>query len=280
MRFRRLACGLGIGVSLSACFGCGRDEQRLDAEAIVVDAEGAPLAGTGVDAYVVYFRVADGIEIERRFVEDVTEPDGIRTDGGGRFQVAGQDLELSYDWQQEEYVCEDVCADWGVSCAMVTDVVCVEHCEEVTYDECWDECWDDCETVCQDDVVCDEDGNCWTETTCEDVCTTSCEPVCGPVTENVCQDECWEETYEQCDDVCLETVQQCGWVTHTYTSYPALSEVVSARAELFLRDAEGLEHMVPGETLESRQGQQCSGERCNPVNLWLQRDRFVVPFAP
>lgn len=280
MLFRRLACGLGIGVSLSACLAGEDGRQRLDAEAIVVDAEGAPLAGVEVDAYVVYFQVADGIEIERRFVEDVTGPAGIRTGDAGRFQVAAADLALSYDWQRDEYVCEELCTDWGTSCAVVTEQVCVEQCDEVTQDQCWDECSDDCQTTCYDDLVCDEEGNCWTETVCVDDCTTTCTTVCGPVTEHVCYDECWEETYEQCDDVCLATVEECAWVTRTYTSYPDLSEVLSTRSELSLRDADGQERVVPGETLESRQGQRCSDDRCEPIDVWLQRDRFVVPSAP
>jgi hypothetical protein len=149
MRFRRLACGIGIGVSLSGC-SADDDRQRLDAEVVVVDADGAPVAGADIDAYVVYFGVADGHEMERRFVEDVTEPPGIRTDDAGRFEVAAPDLALSYDWQRDEYVCEDVCIEWGTSCAPVTEQVCVEQCEDVTYEECWDDCWEECETTCYD----------------------------------------------------------------------------------------------------------------------------------
>lgn len=278
MALRRLACGLTIGLSLSACTAVD-PRQRLDAEAVVVDPGGAPLAGVEVDAYAVYFQVADGTEIERRFVEDVAGPAGIRTDAAGRFRVSAADLALSYDWERDEYVCEDICTAWETSCAPVTETVCVEHCEQVTYDDCWDECWEECETVCYDDTYCDEDG-CWTETVCDDVCTTACDTVCGPVTETVCQDECWEETYEQCEDVCLEIVQECGWVTRVYTSYPDLFEVVSARSELFLRDAGGEPRVVLGEALESGQARRCTDERCEPVNVWRQRDRFVVPFTP
>lgn len=279
MRFRRLASGLGIGVSLSACLPDDA-RQRLDAGAVVVDATGAPLAGAEIEAYVVYFEVADGFEIERRFVEDVTEPAGIRTDEAGRFLVAASDLALSYDWQRDEQVCEDLCSEWQTSCQEVTEEVCVERCEEVTYDDCSQECWDDCETVCYDQTVCDEEGNCWSETVCEDQCTSTCEEVCGPVTEYDCYDECRVETYEECSDVCLEMVQECRWVTRTYTSYPELSEVVATRSELILRDADSQVHVTVGETLESRQGQKCDDERCEPLNVWIQQDRFVVPFAP
>lgn len=278
MRFGRLACALGVGFSLSAC--AADDGQRLDAEAVVIGADGAPLAEARVDAYVVYFQVAGGPEIERRFADDVTEPPGIRTDAEGRFEVAASHLALSYDWERDEYVCEDVCTAWQTSCTPVTETVCVEQCEDVTYEDCWDECWDECETVCYDETVCDEDGNCWTETTCDDVCTPVCDTVCGTVTETQCYDDCWEETYDQCEDVCLELVEECGWVTRVYTSYPELSEIVSARSEIFLRDAEGQGRAVPGEALESRQEQRCEDDRCEPVNVWVQRDRFVVPFAP
>lgn len=261
---------------------CGRHDdagQRLDATGIVVGADGVtPLGRADIDEYVLYFQVADGTEIERRFQQDVTEPNGIRTDASGAFRIEAEQLALSYDWEQDEYVCEDVCVEWETMCELVTEDVCVQVCEPVTYEDCWDECWDECETTCYDDVVCDDEGYCWTETVCEDDCTQVCEPVCGTVTEDECWDDCHQETYEQCDDVCLEIVEECGWVTRTYTSYPELSEVVSTRAEIHLRDSDGNPHIVAGETLEARQAKDCDGDRCEPLNLWEQRDRFVVPF--
>jgi hypothetical protein len=279
MRFHQLLWGIGLGVSLSACFA---DDtwQRLDAEGTVLDTEGAPLAAAEIDAYVVYFQVADGTEIKRRFVEDSSSPLGIHTDSAGRFKVTAPNLALSYDWQRDEYVCEDICTLWETTCNTVTEEVCVQQCETVTYDACWDECESVCVTSCYDDTYCDEDGNCWTETVCGEECSPSCVTVCGPVTEDQCYDECWDETYDVCEDVCIESVEECAWVTRTYTSYPALSEVVAARSEIVLRDATGESHTVAGEAVVSKQKQQCDGERCEPLNVWQQQDNFVVPYAP
>lgn len=276
MRLHPLLRGIGLGVSLSACFP-DDTRQHLDAEGTVLDAEGAPLAAAKIDAYVVYFQVADGTEIERRFDEDVTGPSGIHTDASGRFHVTSADLALSYDWQRDEYVCEDICTTWETTCTSVTEQVCVPQCETVTYDTCWDECEDDCVTSCYDVPACDEDGNCWSETVCTEDCTPICVTVCGTVTENQCYDECWDETYDVCEDVCLASVEECDWVTRTYTSYPALSEVVAARSEIVLRDATGESRTIAGETVVSEQDQQCDGERCEPLNVWLQRDDFVAP---
>lgn len=282
MRARRLACGVLATVVLSACNPSDSQGQRIGATGIVVASDGkTPLSGVEVDAYVVYFQVSEDVEIERRFEQDVTEPDGIRTDGAGTFRIEAANLALSYDWERDEWVCSEHCTDWDTYCELVTEDVCTDYCEPVTYEDCWDECWEECETVCYDEVVCDDDGNCWDETVCEEECSSSsCETVCETVTEDECYQECNEETYEVCEDVCMETVEECDWVTRTYTSYPELSEVLSTRSELILRDAEGAAHVIPGDTLEAGQAEKCDEDRCVPIDLWHQRDRFIVPFAP
>lgn len=61
--------------------------------------------------------------------------------------------------------------------------------------------------------------------------------------------------------------------------YPDYAEIVSARAEIRLRDSDGVEHVVTGETLESSQAQRCEDRRCEPLNVWRQDDRFVVATA-
>jgi hypothetical protein len=264
--------------------GCGHPEdlgQQLSATGTVVASDGVtPLDRTEIDAYVIYFQVADGTEIARELTDDVQEPRGITTDVEGRFHIEATHLALSYDWEQDEWVCQDICTLWETSCEMVTEEVCVDVCEVVTYDECWDECWDECTTTCWDEVVCDDEGYCWTETICEDDCTTVCEPVCGTVTEEECYPECHDETYEVCEDVCVESVEECGWVTRTYTSYPEFSEIVGTRTEIVLRDDAGQTHVVPGETLEAGRAQRCDDGACEPLSVWLQRDRFVAPFGP
>lgn len=276
MRTCHLLALASVGTFVAACH-IGRNDsgQHLDASGIVVTADGAPARNVAIESYTVYFHVA-GFEIERRFQDDGDGARGIHTDEEGLFFVSGRDLALSYDWEQDEWVCEDVCVAWETTCAPVTEEVCVQHCEPVTYDECWDECWEECTPYCYDETVCDDYG-CWTETVCEEECTTSCETVCGTVTEDECWDECWDETYEECTDVCLESVEECGWVTRVYTEHPALSEVIETRTEIRLRDESGNVEIVPGETIEARQAEDCSGDRCELLDVWVQRDRFVLP---
>ena len=93
------------------------------------------------DAYRLTFVVADGHEIERTFTKDESGS-AIRTNEAGRFRVIASHLALSYDWQRDEYVCEESCTEWVTTCQDVAEEVCVEQCDVVTYEECWDDCWE------------------------------------------------------------------------------------------------------------------------------------------
>ena len=208
-----------VGAPCLVLAGCSPgDGQRLLASGEVLQADGSPARDLAIDTYAITFHLQNGVAIERRF-ESRGPEDGVVTDGAGLFRIDARDVALSYDWERDEWVCEDVCTTWETTCALVTDYVCVDDCEVVTYDECWDECWEDCESVCWDETVCDAWGDCWTETTCDEDCTSSCDTVCGTVTEEVCEQDCWTEENEVCEDVCLEIVEECGWVTRTYTSH-------------------------------------------------------------
>jgi len=211
----------------------GTPTQQLVATGELVAADGTtPVTDRSIDAYRLTFVVADGNEIERTFTKHESG-DPIRTNDAGRFHILESNLALSYDWQQDEYVCQDICTEWVTTCHDVSEEVCAEQCAVVTYDECWDECWDECDTTCHDETYCDDEG-CWTETVCSDDCTNVCETVCQPVTEEQCWDECHVEVSEQCNDDCTASVESCEWVTMTYTTFPALSDIVSTRAEIRL----------------------------------------------
>jgi hypothetical protein len=271
MRFLHLISGILASAALVGCVLAADRGQELEATGTVYAADGSPLANARIEAYSVWFAVADGHEVERRYDDDARGAKGITTDKAGRFEIQAAELALSYQWEEDVWECHDVCTLWETDCYLVTEDVCVDVCEPVTYEECWEECT----PVCWDEVVCDDEGYCWEETVCQDECTTYCEPV----TVEECYAECHEETFEQCDDICLETVEQCDWVTYTHTEYPDYAEIVSAHAEIRIRDGEGVEHVVTGETLESGQAQRCEERRCEPVNVWRQDDRFVVPFG-
>lgn len=262
------------------CLGAEDPSQRLMAVGQLLDAQGAPLPLEPIESYQLTFVLAGDIEIERTFTE------GIITDDQGMFRVSASDLNLSYDWQEDEYECQDVCIETETYCYDVEEDVCVSQCDVVTFDECYDECYDDCSgSTCYDETVCttyqDDEGNTWeecdTETVCEDDCTTTCEPVCGSVTEEQCWDDCHVEVYEQCDEECVLFEEQCGWVTYTHTSYPELSEVVATRAEIAFQGK-----LIEGDQLRAHEEQECEQDdagvkRCTSLGLWLQRDRFTVP---
>lgn len=269
---------------------CATEEptQRLIAVGQLLDADGTPRANAPIERYQLTFVLDGEVEIERTFRHDAIGAQGIVTDEQGMFRITDDDLALSYDWQQDEYVCQDVCVEVVTECYEVEEDVCVEQCDVVTYEDCYDECYEDCTTTCYDELVCttytDDEGNeweeCYTETVCEDDCTSTCEPVCGTVTEEQCWDDCHVEVYEQCDDHCVATEEHCDWVTRTYTSYPELSEVIDTRATITVLDADGAEQTIEGDPLDGREDQECTESddgppSCKRLGVWLQRDRFM-----
>jgi hypothetical protein len=224
------------------------------------------LVGVPIDSYALAFVIAgpEGeVAVERSFSE-AADGAALVTDGDGRFEVTSDDLGLSYDWETEELVCNDVCVDWETYCDDVTEEVCDSVCTDV-------ECFDECSTECWDETVCDEFGDCWVESYCEDVCMTVCEEVSYDC-------DCYIETYEVCGDECVESTQECGYVTHLHSTPAALSDVVAAYAHIVLDDGAGGEQWVSGFNLEARQHAGCDRDgNCGPVNLWIQKDRFDVP---
>jgi len=268
-----LAAG-GVG-----CGGLNLDEgQRLAAAGQIVAADGlTPVAALPVERYQLTFVVAGqsgDAEITRTFEQTAPGSAGaaIVTDSAGWFRIETEDLALSYDWQRDELICSDVCASWETVCEQMTEEVCSDICSE---DRCGDECWDECSTECWDETYCDDDG-CWTEPVCEDFCTVVCDVVCETVS-YLCN--CSLETHDVCDDVCGEVVEECDWETRTYTAYPALGEVVSTRADIRIRrDGDSEQVTIAGDPLEAFQyvGCDAAGE-CEPTNLWVQKDRFVLP---
>jgi len=272
-----LFAAIGVG-----CSGLNLDEgQRLVATGQVVTGGSLqPAAELPVKRYQLTFVVAgeDGdAEITRTYEQTTPDTAGeaIVTDSTGWFRVEAADLVLSYDWQRDELICSDVCATWETVCEQVTEEVCSDICSK---DECRDECWDECSTECWDETYCDDYG-CWTETVCEDFCTPVCDVVCETVSY---QCGCSIETYDVCGDSCVEVVEECDWVTRTYTAYPSLDEVVSTRADIGIGAGSGGEHVIiPGEPLEAFQyvGCDAAGE-CGPTNMWVQKDRFMLPEEP
>ncbi len=263
----------GILLLAVATMGCGSKgspelRQRLVASGTLLANDGVtPLVGTQVDRYELTFSFAGEAGeafVERKFLDDGASAP-IVTDESGRFQVTASDLALSYDWERDEEVCQNVCQSWDTICHDVTEEVCTSTC---TDQQCWIECWDDCWTECYDEWVCDE-YDCWTETVCEEYCTEICDEVCETVSYPC---NCYWDTYEQCHDECVATAQECHWVTRTYTTHPALHDIVSTRASVWLSD----QGSISGKTVEAYQHQVCA-ESCERTELWIQKDRFVLP---
>jgi hypothetical protein len=262
--------GLTLSVVLSAlvAVGCGpslSDPQRLEATGEVVELDGVtPRAGQLVDRYELSFVVAgEGgeVTIERQLAASA-DGDAIVTDADGLFRIVSEDLALSYEWQRDELECVDSCVTWETVCEQVTEEVCLNTCSEL-------DCWEECTPECWEERFCDEDG-CWTEVVCEDVCGEVCEPITYPC-------DCHTETYEECFDQCVETVEDCDWVTRTYTSPASLEDVITTEARVWLRDGQSAARAFVGEPLEAEQHRTCNrnGE-CNLENLWIQRDRFPI----
>lgn len=260
---------VGLVLATLSTLGCGPDrEQRLDATGELVGADGLG-AGPGllVDHYRTGFVVADGIEIVWEYAE------GIPADEQGWFSISVEDLELSYEWESDEEVCHAECLVWETTCYVVVEEVCEDTC---TYQECTEECMD----VCHDETKCetydDEDGNpqeeCWTESVCEQVCDT----VCRDVTEDC---NCHDQEYEQCEDACVTTGDICEWVTYSHTAYPGLDEVVATWAEIDITASDDQQHTIAGSGAEAYLTRECAGgSGCTPVDVWVQHDRFTLPF--
>lgn len=247
-----------------ACGSEHDDPQRLLATGLLSLDDGSSADGVVIDRYALTFIVAGqtgDVPVQRSFTGDGFG-DPIITDASGRFQIDDDNLALTYDWEQDELVCGDVCLSYATVCYDVTEDVCTDTCFET-------QCWDDCTTECWDETYCDDDGNCWTETVCEDVCGTVCEDVSYPC-------NCYVEVYEQCDDECVESAEECAWVTRNYTSPAGLEQIVETRADLWLKDSVGAEHLISGTLIEAFQQQRCEGDQCSLVNMWVQKDLFPV----
>lgn len=261
---------------MSIGVGCSPHEpQRLEATGQLVAADGqTPLPNTAVDDYELTFKLLGEngeVSISRAFEQDA-EGDRITTDPQGIFRIEARDLRLSYDWSREELECRDECIAWETLCETVTEEVCYSTCSE---EQCWDECYDDCYTDCWEEEYCDDDG-CWGETVCEDDCVEVCEPTCETVS-YAC--DCQWESYEVCSDSCVLTEEVCEWVTRWYTAYPALSEVQSTTAAVRLPDKAGNLRILKGDNINAHQHQQCDENGCLPIPLWVQDDRFRVPWS-
>ncbi len=263
----------GVLLLAVAALGCGSTEgearrQRLVASGTLLASDGVtPVAGAPIDRYELTFSFAGEVGeafVERRFSDDGAGSP-IVTDDSGRFQITTSDLALSYDWERDELVCQNVCQSWDTICHDVTEEVCTDTCTE---EQCWSDCWDDCTLDCYDEWVCDE-YDCWTETTCEETCIEVCDTVCDVVSYPC---NCYWDTYQQCHDECVATVEECDWVTRSYTTNPALQDIVSTQARLWPAD----EGPVGGKTVEAYQHESCA-DTCQPTNLWIQKDRFVLP---
>jgi hypothetical protein len=247
---------------------CGNDvehdPQRLVASGQLVTESGTPLADVSVDRYRLTFVVAGEageVPIERVFTTDAHGAP-IASDVDGRFEVRSEDLALSYQWQRDELECQDVCVAWEEVCEQASEEVCLDICTEL-------ECWEDCTTECWEETVCDEFGECWLETVCEDSCSEVCEPVSYEC-------NCHVEVYEVCGDECIETVEECAWVTRTYTSDASLGAVVRTHADITLSSQE----IVEADVLEAYRHVACDEDgECSTTNLWIEKDRFVPPAA-
>jgi hypothetical protein len=262
-----------FGAALAGCAPDGA-EQRLIATGELLAADGeTPLVGARINKYRLTFLLegeAGPVQIQRDFRSDAAGHP-IVCNAQGRFAIANDDLALAYEWERDERMCGTVCVAWDTVCHEVREEVCLSSCSE---DTCWDECWDECTPECWDETVCDDVGDCWAETVCVDSCVEECAPVCE-TTSYPC--ECFWDSHERCSDECVEHAEQCEWVTRVYTTHPALDRVDATRAELWL-DGDGDTRRVIGTPIEAHQFRGCDDAgRCTPLDLWVQRDRFVAP---
>lgn len=246
----------------------------------VVDATGAPVAGAAIESYRLRIS-ARGSEIIRSYVEDDATAPGIVTDARGTFRVLDNAFVVLHEWDEDQWVCEDVCTTWETTCVTVDEQVCTPVCQDVTYDDCWDECWDECVETCEDVTTCDDSG-CWTDTVCSQDCTTYCEPVCQTVTETQCVDDCQWVSHDECSDACVATEQQCGWQTLHHADPVPLDEIESVKAEISWRAPDGSLQTTVGEASSSGTQETCpdapvdsNAPACRPYDLWVQRDRFT-----
>lgn len=290
MRRSRLSVILALpALCAFAAFGCRPHDPptttrapQLLAVGEVVDGSGSPVANQPIESYRLRL-VANGNEIVREYAEDDDRATvGIHTNAQGLFRVLDDGFVLAHEWDEDVWVCEDVCTTWETTCVLVDEEICTPVCQDVTYDECWDECYDDCWETCEDVTTCDDSG-CWTETYCTTECTPVCTPVCQTVTETQCYDDCYWDTHEECSDACIATVEECGWETYHHVDPVALSEVESATAEITWRDASGnLQTSIgsviasgPQDTCPATQAVDDEPRTCTPFDLWVQRDRFT-----
>ncbi len=271
-----MACLAALGGLALGCSDEPLEPQRLIASGQVMAADGVtPLAGFDVNRYELTFVVASErgeFEVARGFAKSSSGAD-IVTDEAGRFEIESDDLALAYTWEEDELVCGDVCARWETVCDVITEEICLDSCWG---EDCWDECWDECTTECWDETVCDDEG-CWIETVCEDSCYEVCDTVCQEVAYPC---NCYTDSYEVCGDECVAVVEECNWVTRTYSAPASLDEVRSTHADIWVADLAGAEHVIGGDLLEAFQHQRCDAERrCENTSLWIQKDRFTIPFA-
>jgi hypothetical protein len=286
-RFSPLVClPLVVGLAATACHRSNEAPTQTRAPQLiavgeVVDGAGTPIADATVEGYRLRL-MTGGTEIIREYAEDDDDAiAGIHTDANGMFRILDDDFTVAKEWDEDRWVCEDVCTEWETTCVLVDEEICTPVCQDVTYDDCYDECWDECTQTCEDVTTCDDSG-CWTDTVCTDDCTTYCEPVCQTVTETQCVDDCYWDTHEECSDSCSTTVEQCGNQTFHHVDPVALSEIDSVTAEITYRGADGSLQTSKGAVLTSGEQPTCPTDRadtnasaCQPYDLWIQRDRFT-----
>lgn len=279
-----LSVPLLAGVFVVGCQARHAPVSERDPELIavgeVLDPSGAPVANAQVESYRLRI-VARDSEIIREYTDDDDDATaGIKTGDAGSFRVLDSHFNLALEWDEDVWVCEDVCTLYETTCVNVDEEVCTPICQDVTYDECWDECWDECVQTCEDVTTCDDSG-CWTETYCTDDCTTYCEPVCQTVTETQCYDDCTWVSHEECSDSCVQTVEECGWETVHHVDPVALGEIQSVRAEITWRAPDGSLQTTKGSAVQSGEQDTCAeaavvdGATCTPYELWIQRDKFT-----
>lgn len=259
-----------VGLLATGCTTA--EEQHLNATGELVGGDGrTPIAGARIDRYQLAFTVnSDGggdVDIIRVFTRNESG-NPIETNADGWFHISASNLALSYNWDSDEYVCDDVCVTWETVCNDVSEEVC----DTCTDDDCHDECHQECTTECWDEEVCDDTG-CWIETVCEDTCDDVCETVCEPVQYDC---NCRWETYEECSDECTESTEECDWVTETHTSDALLREVTKSRATIWTSDADGKRRIITGVPDELETGWECSRDSDCIGGVWMQKDRFVL----
>ncbi len=268
---RSMALIAALGVLALGCVPT--EEQRLDATGeLRAPDRHTPMSDTLIELYEITFTVdgdnGEEVAIRRSFTNN-GRGDDIITDGGGRFKITASNLTLSYNWERDEYECENVCSAWDTVCTDVSEEVC----DVCTENECWDDCYEECDLDCWDEKFCDEDGNCWTETICKKECDDICQTVCEPVDYDC---NCRWETYQDCNDECVETVDECEWVTRNYTSHPSLDEVKTTSTAVWTRDDNGNQRIVTGEPVGDGNGAVCDrGSECNG-RAWIQTDLFIM----